>query len=254
MANMKYLLNCRSFISLMILFSFSDNFGTEIKKDYDYLFKVLFVGDAAVGKTQIIKKFVNNKFDASYQLTIGVEFANKKVNFENKKIILQVWDSSGLERFRNITQIYYRNSHLIAFVYAINDRNSFENIPNWVKEVKTQNKDAKLLLIGNKCDLDEERHVSKEEAQKYAEDNNMKFIEVSAKTGEGISDDMFNSIIKKLLDDMEKDFTYNNSKYIDPEFPDYSIQDIDSIKTSFCNKYCSCCPCLKKSKGDVEEQ
>ena len=241
---MKYLLYCRSFISLMILFSFSDNFGTEIKKDYDYLFKILFVGDAAVGKTQIFNRYFKKNFLEDYNLTAGMDFANKEVNFENKKIKLQVWDSFGLEKFRIITQIYYRNSHLIAFVYAINDKNSFENIPNWVEDVKKQNKDAKFLLIGNKCDLKEGRQVSKEEAQKYAEEKDMKFFEVSAKTGEGISDDMFNSIIKKLLDDMEKDFTYNNSKYIEPKFPDYSIQDIDGIKTSFCNKYCSCCPCL----------
>ena len=240
---MKYLLNCRSFISLMILFSFSDNFGTEIKKDYDYLFKVLFVGDAAVGKTQIFNRYFKKNFLEDYKLTVGMDFANKEVNFENKKIKLQVWDSSGLERFRNITQIYYRNSHLIAFVYAINDRNSFENIPNWVKEVKTQNKDAKFLLVGNKCDLKKkQREVTTEEAKKYAEDNNMKFFEVSAKTGEGIND-MFNYIISELLKEKEPGLFDNQYK-----------NDIKFNKTSCLNEYCSCCPCLEKSEWNVEKQ
>ena len=257
MVNMKYLLNRRSFISLMILFSFFDNFGMEgeTKKAYDHLFKVLFVGDEGIGKTQIINKFVNNSFSDKYLATIGIDFDYKKINSNGKIINLQLEDTAGQEKFRDIMQNYYKSVHLIAFVYAINNKKSFDNIQIWVDEVKEQiDEKTKFLLVGNKCDLKEGRQVTKEEAKKYAEDNNMKFIEVSAKTGEGISDDMFNSIIKKLLDDMEKDFTYNNSKYIKPEFPDYSIQDIDDIKTSFCNKYCSCCPCLKKSEGDVEEQ
>ena len=178
MANMKYLLNYRSFISLMVLFSFFDNFGMKIEeKEYDYLFKVLFVGDSGVGKTQIINKFVENNFLENCVSTIGVDFKIKEVEFKNKKIKLQLWDTAGQERFRAIIQNYYKNAHLIAFFYAINNRNSFNSIPKWVDEVKKQtDKNTKFLLVGNKCDLEEERQVSREEAEKYAEDNGIKFF------------------------------------------------------------------------------
>ena len=235
---MKYLLNCISSISLMILFPFIDNFGMEtVWIPYDYLFKVVFVGDDTVGKTQIVSKFVGKKFDESYQPTVGVEFATKVVEVKKKKIKLQLWDTAGLEKFRSITQAYYKNSKLIVLVYAVNDKNSFDNISKWVEEVKIQNKDVKFLLVGNKCDLEEKRQVSIKDGEDWANANNMKFIEVSAKTGKSISDDMFNPIIKECLVDLEKE---------KPEFLLLNNQYIDSIKnkkTSFCSKYCSCCPC-----------
>ena len=238
MANMKYLLNCRSFISLIVLFSFFDNFGV---KKYDYQFKVLIVGDAVVGKTQIVSRYIKDVFEEGYKPTGGIVFCSKSISLNNKNINLQLDDTSGQERYRTIRQSYYKGSQLIVLVYAIDNKNSFENIPKLVEEVKTQNENAKFLLVGNKCDLEEERLVSKEDAKQYAEKNNIGFFEVSEKTGDGI-DDMFKYIISELLKDMEKDLTYNNPKEL--KISDYFIQDIDSIKTSFCNKYCSCCPCL----------
>ena len=238
---MKYLLNCRSFISLMILFSFFGNFGMETKK-HNYMFKVVFVGDAGVGKTQIVNKFGENVFSEEYEATVGVGFCSKNINFFNKIIKLQLWDTAGQERFRAIVQSYYKSSNLIVLVYAINNRESFDNISDWVKNVKERtDKWTKFLLVGNKCDLDKERQVTYEEAQKYAEENNMKFFEVSAKKGTNINDDMFIPIIQELLNDIEKYLTYN-----DPP--------IDGIKTPFCDKYCSCCPCVKKTEKDNEEQ
>ena len=198
---MKYLLNRRSFISLMVLFSFFDNFGME--KDYDYLFKVLFVGDTSVGKTQIINKFVNNSFKEDYKTTTSASCVLKSVEYNGEKIKLELWDSPGQEKYKSITENFYKGSQLIVLVYAIDDKNSFDNIQNWVNDIKTQKQNAKFLLVGNKCDLEEERQVSREEAEKYAKDNGMKFFEVSAKEGTNINDDMFNSIIQDLLDNME---------------------------------------------------
>ena len=246
MANMKYLLTYGNFIFLALLFSFIDNFGMDkksVENNSDYSFKVVFLGDAAVGKTQIINKFVNDKFDASYQLTIGIEFATKVVDFENKKIELQLWDTAGQENYRSITKKYYNTSRLIAFVYDITSKDSFNNISKWVDEVKIQNKDAKFLLVGNKYDLAEERRtVTEEEAKQYAENNGMKFFEVSAKTGDGIND-MFNYIISELLKEKEPGLFDNQYK-----------NDIKFNKTSCLNEYCSCCPCLEKTKGNVKEQ
>ena len=149
---MKYLLNCRSFISLMILFSFFDNFGMNTYNSY--FIKVVFVGDSAVGKTQIFNRYVNDLFKETDVSTVGVDITNKEVNFENKKIILQLCDTSGQERFRDMTQNCCINSKLIFLVYAVNDKNTFENIQNWVDFIKTNtDENTKFLLVGNKCDL-----------------------------------------------------------------------------------------------------
>ena len=206
---------------------------------------------------------MNNSFDNVYNITIGVDFATKEVEIDNKKIKLQLWDTAGNENFSSIAKAYYMSSSLIVLVYAINNRNSFENIQKWVNDViNNTNENPKFLLIGNKCDLEkDQRQVTTEEAQEYAEDNDMKFIEVSAKEGTNINDDMFNSIIQDLLDDMEKEKnnnpTYNNPKYIEHKIPDYHIQDINGIKNkkdSCWSEYCSCCPCLEKTEKNNKNQ
>ena len=272
---MKYLLNYRNFIFLMVLFSFFDNFGMEkgetdedydhlLNKDndYNYLFKVVFVGDAGVGKTQIINKFVKNKFSNDYNPTIGLDFYSKTINSNGKIIKLQLWDTAGQEKFRTITRTYYKSGHLIVFVYAVDDKKSFGNIQSWVDDVKNNtNEKTKFLLVGNKCDLGKDkRQVSTEEAQQYAKEKNMEFIEVSAKEGTNIND-MFNSSLSKILDDMEKEKnnnpTYNNPKYIEHKIPDYHIQDINGIKNkkdSCWSEYCSCCPCLEKTEKNNKNQ
>ena len=254
MANMKYLLNCRSFISLIVLFSFFDNFGV---KKYDYQFKVLIVGDAVVGKTQIVSRYIKDVFEEGYKPTGGIVFCSKSISLNNKNINLQLDDTSGQERYRTIRQSYYKGSQLIVLVYAIDNKNSFENIPKLVEEVKTQNENAKFLLVGNKCDLEEERLVSKEDAKQYAEKNNIGFFEVSAKTGDGI-DDMFKYIISELLEDMKKEENKNiefNKHEINNSQNDNNNQKKNHIEKKnfpFCDKYCSCCPCLKKSEGNVK--
>ena len=245
---MKYLLNCRSFISLIVLFSFFDNFGV---KKYDYQFKVLIVGDAVVGKTQIVSRYVKDSFVEEYKYTEGIGLGSKSISFNNKNINLQLYDTSGQERYRTIRQSYYKCATLIVFVYAIDNKNSFENIPKLVEEVKTQNENAKFLLVGNKCDLEKEkRAVTEEEAKQYANENNMVFFEVSAKTGTNI-EKMFNSSLQKLLEDMKKEennnHTYNNTNNFEQKNLLLGDQNKDSIKnkkTSCWSKYCSCCPCL----------
>ena len=235
----------------MILFSFFDNFGMNTYNSY--FIKVVFVGDSAVGKTQIFNRYVNDLFKETDVSTVGVNIANKEVNFKNKKIILQLCDTSGQGRFRDMTQNCCSNSKLIFLVYAVDDKNSFDNIQIWVEEVKTQNKDAKFLLVGNKCDLKEkQREVTTEEAKEYAAENKMKFFEVSAKTGKGI-ENMFKSIISELLKDMEAEEKKEEIQ-VENHIKDIDINHNNNNNRSFWSKYCSCCPCLKKSEGDVEEQ
>ena len=155
MANMKYLLNCRSFISLVVLFSFFDNFGME--KD-DYTFKVLIVGDAAVGKTQIVSKFINNSFSEKYNFSMGMNYGTKKINFNGKNIKLYLWDTPGQEKYRELMPSFLEDFRLIAIVYAVDNQGSFNNIPERVNKIKPKtNKKTKFLLVGNKCDLEEKR-------------------------------------------------------------------------------------------------
>ena len=152
---MKYLLNCRSFISLVVLFSFFDNFGME--KD-DYTFKVLIVGDAAVGKTQIVSKFINNSFSEKYNFSMGMNYGTKKINFNGKNIKLYLWDTPGQEKYRELMPSFLEDFRLIAIVYAVDNQGSFNNIPERVNKIKPKtNKKTKFLLVGNKCDLEEKR-------------------------------------------------------------------------------------------------
>ena len=260
MVNMKYLLNRISFISLMILFSFFDNFGMKEEEEEKKEFKVVFVGDTNVGKTQIINKFVKKSFEENAPSTTSAYFYTKEIEYNGKKIKLEMWDTSGHEKYKSLAKIFCVNSHLIVFVYAIDNEESFNNIKSWVEQVKAKTAEkTKFLLVGNKCDLEDKRQVSIQEGKDCAEAENMKFIEVSAKTGKNI-ENIFDSIIQEILDDMKKEkifydnkynnihyFEQNNTNNLDLSSLVSSEQSIDIIKnqkTSFCNKYCYCCHCL----------
>ena len=246
MENMKYLLNCRSFISLIVLFSFFDNFGMN---KYDYQFKVLILGDADVGKTQIISRYVEDSFVEEYKPTVNVEYSCKLIKYNKKNIQIQVWNIAGQEKYKSIAKYFCKGFQLIVLVYAIDNKNSFINIKNWVDIIKNNtNENPKFLLVGNKCDLEDKRQVSTEEAKQYATENNMEFMEVSVKSRFNI-DIMFNSSLSKLFGDENKE--ENNLNKVDKLKIDGSQDDNNSQKKyliynnlSFCNKYCSCCPCL----------
>ena len=257
---MKYLLNRISFISLMILFSFFDNFGMKEEEEEKKEFKVVFVGDTNVGKTQIINKFVKKSFEENAPSTTSAYFYTKEIEYNGKKIKLEMWDTSGQEKYKSLAKIFCVNSHLIVFVYAIDNEESFNNIKSWVEQVKAKTAEkTKFLLVGNKCDLKDERQVSILDGENCAKNKNMKFIEVSAKEGTNI-ENMFNSSLSNFLNDMKKEkisydnkynnihhFEQNNTSSLNLSNFVSSEQSIDSIKiqkTSFCNKYCSCCPCL----------
>ena len=252
MENMKYLLNCRSFIFLAVLFSFFDNFGMDkksVENNSDYSFKVVFLGDASVGKTQIVSRYVEDSFVEEYKPTVNVEYSCKLIKYNKKNIQIQVWDTAGQKSFKSIAKDFCKGSQLIVLVYAIDNKNSFINIKNWVDIIKNNtNENPKFLLVGNKCDLEKERQVSTEEAKQYATENNMEFMEVSVKSRFNI-DIMFNSSLSRLLEEKNKE--ENNLNKVDKLKIDGSQDDNNSQKKyliynnlSFCNKYCSCCPCL----------
>ena len=159
------------------------------KKDYNYLFKILILGDSFVGKTNMLKRFLNNEFDMNTKETVGVEFGSKNFIFgENDIIKAQIWDTAGQERYRSVTKAYYKGAKGALLVYDITRKSTFENIDNWLIDLRTNaDKDILIVLIGNKSDLLDNREVSSEDAQTKAEQYNIAYMETSAKSGDNIS-------------------------------------------------------------------
>jgi Ras-related protein Rab-1A len=149
---------------------------------YDYLFKLLLIGDSGVGKSCLLLRFADDAYTESYISTIGVDFKIRTIEVEGKTVKLQMWDTAGQERFRTITSSYYRGAHGIVVVYDITDAKSFENVGTWLKEIDRYGSDCVTrLLAGNKCDLASRRAVSTDDARAFAESMGMELIETSAK-------------------------------------------------------------------------
>mmetsp|Transcript_31020 Transcript_31020/g.70963 ORF Transcript_31020/g.70963 Transcript_31020/m.70963 type:complete len:204 (+) Transcript_31020:52-663(+) len=156
-------------------------------QDYQDLFKVLLIGDSAVGKSSILLRFADDTYHAAYTSTIGVDFKIRTVNQDSRVIKLQLWDTAGQERFRTITQSYYRGSHGIIVVYDVTDRNSFDHVKHWLEEVeKYAPRGVVRLLVGNKCDLISKRVVTTEEAQEFASEKGITFTETSARSAQNV--------------------------------------------------------------------
>ena len=152
---------------------------------YDYSFKMIVIGDAGVGKSCLTNRAAKDKFISNYSPTIGFEFLSFSTNIDNKIIKLQIWDTCGQEVYRSLITNFYRNTSLAMMVYSIDSKESFLHINQWLKEVRIQsNPDVKIILIGNKADLENEREVDYDVAQRFKEENQiLYFEETSAKTG-----------------------------------------------------------------------
>ena len=173
-------------------------------KDYDYIFKIVLIGDTCVGKSCILVRFSDDVFSENYVTTIGVDFRFKTMIVKNKIAKIQIWDTAGQERYRSITTAYYRGAAAIIICCDSTNKDSFYNLNNWIDEIaKYTDKDVDKLILMNKCDLVEDRVIDKSEMNKFEKENGIKIMEVSAKTGDGI-DKAFEYIIQKLIDNNEK--------------------------------------------------
>jgi small GTP-binding protein len=167
-----------------------DEFNIELLPEdyaqYDISFKIIVIGDSSVGKSCLTTQAVRNKFIDFYQTTVGFEFLTFNLRINTNVVKLQVWDTCGQEVYKSLISNFYRNSSLALIVYAINNRNSFEHAEIWLNELKNKsNPKVRIFLVGNKCDLENTRVVSKEEGENFKNEKNLdKFIETSAKTGE----------------------------------------------------------------------
>ena len=165
--------------------------------NFNYLFKFIIVGDSSVGKSNLLLRYLNDKFEDEYQATIGVEFGAKNLEIDNITYRIQLWDTAGQEQFRSITRAYYQNSVCAIVVYDISNEITFKNIKDWIDDVRAQSpKNIFIMLVGNKNDLNDKRQVSYEKGLEFANSNNINFIETSAKTGENVENVFFNCTIE----------------------------------------------------------
>ncbi|KZV40513.1 hypothetical protein F511_40145 [Dorcoceras hygrometricum] len=149
--------------------------------DYDYLFKVVLIGDSGVGKTNLLSRFSRNEFSQSSKSTIGVEFATRSIQVDDKVVKAQIWDTAGQERYRAITSAYYRGAVGALIVYDVTRHVTFENVERWLKELRGHtDMNIVIMLVGNKADLRHLRAVAVEDAKSFAEREKIFFMETSA--------------------------------------------------------------------------
>lgn len=167
------------------------------KRDYDYLLKVVVIGDTGVGKSCILMRYADDEFIESFISTIGVDFRFRTIQVLDKQIKIQIWDSAGQEKFRVITSAYYRSSDAIVVVYDVTLRESFERVKTWITDVHRYTQDVQIMIVANKCDR-VDRCVSTQEGMALANELGAEFIETSAKTGENINQAFENLAIRCL--------------------------------------------------------
>jgi len=170
----------------------------DLGADYDFLFKLLVIGDSSVGKSSLLLRYADNTFTESFISTIGVDFKIKTIPLDNSNIKLQIWDTAGQERFRTITSSYYRGAHGIIIVYDVTNQDSFRNVQKWLQEIDRYAGDhVHKILVGNKCDMESERRVTTKEAQEFADQLNIILIETSAKTAVNV-DNVFSEVASEI--------------------------------------------------------
>lgn len=212
--------------------------------------KILIVGDSNVGKTSLLLKYTDGYFPESHVATIGVEYKIKTIklkSFPNIPIKLQIWDTSGQERFRSLTQNFFRNANGVLFVYDLSAKKTFENIKEWMTVSQSAESDFKALIIGNKCDLEEERKVSQETLKKFCEKKNIKSFETSAKNNINVSE-TFETLAELILEN-------KNEEEIKEEFGEKNHSlSVYSKKGDDEEKKGGCCGGSKKKKDTKAEQ
>lgn len=187
--------------------------------DYEYLFKLLLIGNSGVGKSCILMRYADNSFTENFFNTIGVDFKIKTITLNDQVIKMQIWDTAGQDRFRTLTSSYYRGAHGIIIVYDVTNKESFDNVRQWMQEIeKFASENVNKLLIGNKSDLEEQREVTYDQGQELAKKFDIPFLEVSAKNAIHV-DETFTTMateiqarfLKEKQKKDKKDFTFGTN-------------------------------------------
>ena len=176
--------------------------------EYDFIFKVLLLGNSDVGKSSLLLRFVDSVWNDAFVPTIGVDFKVKTLEINNKKVKMQIWDTAGEERFRTVVSTYFRGAHGILLLYDVTNRDSFKNLENWLIEIEKNSSEKVLkILLGNKCDLNDDREIQPDEGRAFADRNGMEFMETSAKMNTNVNE-AFETLGKLMIEFNSK----NNNK------------------------------------------
>ena len=204
-------------------------------------YKLIVIGDELVGKTSILKRFKFNQFNAIYEPTVGLEFESIPILIDDQSVNLLLYDMSGHQKFRGLIPLYTSDANIILLIYDISKLDSFNNIEKWYSSLNNLNrKEVIFALVGNKCDLDYNRKVQMEQAQKYADDHNFIFQEVSAMNGDGIQELFMN----KLIEQIRTQFIQKGKLNIDAEEEKLKV-NINNNNNKTTKKKKRCCPCFQ---------
>ena len=205
-------------------------------------YKLIVIGDELVGKTSIINRFKSNQFNAIYEPTVGLEFQSIPILIDDQSVNLLLYDMSGHQKFRSLIPLYTSDANIILLIYDISKYESFNNIDKWYSSLNNLNKKEVIFaVVGNKCDLDYNRKVQIEEAQKFANDHSCIFQEVSAMNGDGIQELFMN----KLIDEIRTQFIQKNKYNIEEEEEKLKTKIKNNYNDNSKNKKKRCCPCFQ---------
>ena len=188
--------------------------------------KLLLIGDSNVGKTSLLLRYLDNTFSEKYITTIGVEFKSKDITLNNKTYKIHIWDTAGQERYKSITRNFYKHAEGIIFVYDITNKTSFSNLKNWISNAENE-ADFKIIIVGNKLDMESRREVSIEQLKKLAKKKNCKYFETSAKDNINV-ENLFLSIINEMINNIKDEVSISESVI--------NLSNEKSINQN--NKYC----------------
>ena len=201
----------------------------------DFKLKIVVVGDSGVGKTNLIKRFISNEFSGNLKATIGVEFMSKTYRINKHLFKIEIWDTAGQERYKSITAIYYKGSKGALIVYDTTNQTTFENIDKWILELKDKtSNDIKLMIVGNKIDLKDERQVKNEDALKKADTLGIPLMETSALEATNVKE-AFYDLLKEIYKDMKDKLNNSENKsQNDKKGIDLNTNDNNGKKKSLC--------------------
>ncbi|KAH1017883.1 ras-related protein Rab-3 [Dendroctonus ponderosae] len=180
-------------------------------QNFDYMFKLLIIGNSSVGKTSFLFRYADDSFTSAFVSTVGIDFKVKTVFRHDKRVKLQIWDTAGQERYRTITTAYYRGAMGFILMYDITNEESFNSVQDWVTQIKTYSWDnAQVILVGNKCDMEDDRVISFERGKQLAEQLGVEFFETSAKENinvKAVFERLVDIICDKMSDSLDTDPT-----------------------------------------------
>ncbi|XWS22288.1 hypothetical protein CRYUN_Cryun29cG0021400 [Craigia yunnanensis] len=205
----------------------------------EYLFKIVIIGDSAVGKSNLLSRYARNEFNAHSKATIGVEFQTQSVEIDGKEIKAQIWDTAGQERFRAVTSAYYRGAFGALLVYDISRRATFDNVARWLDELNSHS-DTTIArtLVGNKCDLENIREVTLEEGKSLAEAEGLFFIETSALDSTNVRN-AFEIVIREIYNNVSRKVLNSDAYKAELTVNRVSLVNDDDLKQTQTNY--SCC-------------